>query len=212
MTISPSSLEGRSSPLWLQLDAFQALFEEFGAIDAPTPEEEARYGEAFEAFKESCLDKVDACASWIERQEDEAHRLAARAKSLERRSKAKTAAAERLREGLIYTLNSRNIPSIGGVDNDYKMSVQRNSVATLTISSQRDLPPEYEMAEYIVRVPMTKLSEAEAILQNALQERRLISVTQAKEMPNTRAIRVALEAGKTVHGCKLERGSHLRIS
>lgn len=213
MTTSPSSLEVRSSPLWLQLDEYQALFEEFDSIEAPTADQEAAYGAALAAMESAILDKCDAVCSWIEQQEGEVGLLAARAKSLEQRAKAKESAVKRLREHVAYTLNARNIGFIGGrAGDDYKLSVQKNSVPTLTVASQRNLPAQYEMVEFVVRVPMARLAEAEMILRDSLQQGALISVTQAKEMPNVRAIRSALEAGVPVEGCRLERGLHLRIS
>lgn len=212
---SPSSPQVRNPSLIERLDAFQELLEEAASLDSPTPEQEAAYGTALAAMEEAAIEKVDAVCGWIERQEDEAGVLAMRSEALAARSKAKLDAVKRLKTHFVFAFTERGIKKAGGaLEDNYTMRVQKNGGdEALIIDNPWKLADEWMMIETTVRVPLALLQEATNLFAAQVKAGHMISWTNpAGPFPNKQMIRSALQIGHDVEGCRLERGSHLRIS
>ena len=181
------------------------------AFEAATQEQEET-GAISEESKQRCLSlfaelgkKVDRIARYVRATEfraraakEEAARLAIRQKKAENR-------VEQVKSMLLFFMNARGLKRLEGELNTIQL--RKNGQASLQIDPLR-LPGEYHQRTIILAEPDWALV-LEHITSSQLKAQLEAAVSACE--PNKDLVREHLQAGETIPGALLVKGSHIRF-
>ena len=180
------------------IETHQQEFEENGLIS-----EESML--RFEQFLHAMNAKVDRIGGYIRATENIANCSKLEADRLNKRAKAATNKADRVKSMLLYYMKTREQQSLEGTL--FTARICKNSADTVTVTDKDAIPAAYRRHD--AKIDGGAWESILALLPGELQ---IVLESSAKDFSvNLEAIKVASTQGNDIPGAVVKRGDHLRI-